>query len=96
MAVALNSREVAVHFRALAAAALSHSSTAYVVGRAWASVLGAVAFPVVEDPVQVEAVEEHPQAVALAVAVIQVAEAEAISADKSLTNGGEKNAPIYV
>jgi hypothetical protein len=85
---------VAVHFRALAEAALSHSSTAYVVGRAWASVLGAVAFPVVEEPVQVEVAEEHPEAVALAVAVIQVA--EAILVDRLLTNGGEKNAPIYV
>lgn len=34
VAAALNSREAAVHFKALAAAALSHSSTVYVVGRA--------------------------------------------------------------
>jgi hypothetical protein len=55
-----------------------------------------VAFPVVEEPVQVQVAEEHPEAVASAVAVIQVAEAEAILADRLLTNGGEKNAPIYV
>ena len=94
VAVALSSREVAAHFRALAAAALSHSSTANVVGGAWAAVLGAVAFPAEEDPVQVEVAEEHPEAVASAVAVIQVA--VATLADRSLTHGGEKNAPIYV
>lgn len=89
MAAGLSSREAAAHFRDLAAAALCHSSTVNVVGGVWAPVLVVAVFPVAEEhPVQVEVV--------LVVAVIPVAEAEATLADRSLTNGGEKNAPIYV
>jgi len=72
-----------MHFRALAVARLSHSSTANVVGEVWESALGAVAPAVVVTQV-------------VEVVVTQVVEVEATLADRTLTNGGGKNAPVYV
>ena len=88
----LPSPKVAAHFKALAAEILSRSNRVNGAGKAWVMVPA------------VEAEEEHPGASLLLAAgavmrvveaVMRVVEAAATKADRSLTNGGERNASIH-